>query len=57
MVMSSDSEQKNILDREELKEINKVTKTVDYKGTQEQDRSKGLSLPRNRVLEGRLGNI
>lgn len=39
--MSSDSEQKNILDREELEEINKVTKTVDYKGTQEQDRLPG----------------
>lgn len=55
--MSSDNEQKNILDREELEETNKVTETVDYKGTQEQDRSKGLCLPVNRVLEGRLGNI
>lgn len=55
--MSSDNEQKNILDREELEETNKVTETVDYKGTQEQDRSKRLCLSGNRVLEGRLGNI
>lgn len=30
--MSSDSEQKNILDREELKGINKVTKQLTIKG-------------------------
>lgn len=57
MVISSDNEQKNILDREELEETNKVTEIVDYKGTQEQDRSKGLCLPGNTVLEGRFRNI
>lgn len=34
--MSSDDEQKNILDREELEETNRMTETGDYNGTQGQ---------------------